>query len=61
MRCGVCLARLVKVGTRKREYRDATNGRIYKVIRWPRYAPCPRLNDPAAHPARHKSKAEGAT
>lgn len=51
MRCGVCKATLLKVGTRPREYRDA-NGHVYKTICWPRYAPCRRLDDPEAHPAR---------
>ncbi len=51
MRCGVCNAPLVKIGSRPKEYRD-DNGRVYKTIRHPRYAQCPRLDDPKAHPAR---------
>ena len=51
MKCGVCKTPLLKVGFRRREYRDAA-GRLYKAIHWPRYAPCRRLEDPEAHPSR---------
>lgn len=51
MKCSVCGTVLVKVGYRPKQYKDAS-GRVYKTIRWPRYAPCRRLDDPEAHPAR---------
>jgi hypothetical protein len=57
MRCGVCLHPLVKVGFRIKEYRRVDGG-VYKRIAWPRYASCPRLNDPRFHP---KHKPIGAT
>lgn len=46
MKCNVCHAPLSVRGYRK------TGGR-----RVPLYRPCPRLDDPAAHPARHRGKA----
>lgn len=52
MRCGVCHARLQVRGHQLKEYRDR-NGRVYQRIRTARYNPCPRLDDPGAHPARH--------
>jgi hypothetical protein len=58
MKCGVCNATLVVVGRRIREYKDLS-GRVYKRISWPKYAPCPKLNDPVAHPARHREKSPG--
>lgn len=56
MRCGVCFAPLSKIGHRIKDYRDVS-GRVYKRIAWPRYAPCPRLEDATAHPARHRKRA----
>jgi hypothetical protein len=45
MKCGVCLAPLTVRGYRKTGGRNA-----------PLYHPCPRLEDPTAHPARHRGK-----
>jgi hypothetical protein len=47
MRCGVCHARLTVKGHR---IVDELRGKR----RVPIYQPCPRLNDPASHPARFK-------
>ena len=51
MKCSVCGSPLARVGYRPKQYRNA-NGQVYKTINWPRYAPCRRLDDPHAHPAR---------
>ena len=59
MKCGICGSPLAKIGYRPKQYRNA-NGQVYKTIHWPRYAPCRRLDDPAAHPARAaKQRANG--
>lgn len=49
MRCGVCHAPLIVAG--------------YRIVKLPRgrrrvlyYHPCPRLDDPEAHPARARKK-----
>ncbi len=52
MRCGVCHAPLAVAGHQLKDYKDR-NGRTFKRIRTARYHPCPRLDDPEAHPARH--------
>lgn len=49
MKCNVCRTPLVVIGHTVREYRNIS-GRVYKRIRWPRYATCPKINDPNAHP-----------
>lgn len=43
MRCGVCKTRLIPTGSVRRP------SGTYRT-----YAPCRRLDDPEAHPARHK-------
>ncbi len=49
MRCGICHAPLTVRGYRRVNTRDSHR-------KAPLYHPCPRLNDPAAHPARFKGK-----
>jgi hypothetical protein len=55
MRCPVCRTELQRVGTVLREY-SGLDGRVYARRKCPRYAPCPRLGDPAAHPARNRAR-----
>lgn len=48
MRCGVCHAQLTVRGYRTVEARNTASGKR----RAPLYHPCPRLEEPAFHPAR---------
>lgn len=52
MKCGICHAPLRVRGHHMVEASNATGGKR----RAPLYHPCPRLDDPAAHPARFKGK-----
>ena len=47
MRCGICHTTLRATGISRK------SGRMS-----PTYAPCPRLSDPKAHPARHRAIVE---
>jgi hypothetical protein len=49
MRCGICHTTLTKRGSRV--VKEMRGKRLV-----PLYAPCPRLDDPRAHPARFRDK-----